>query len=49
MAAHKPARRAVAPTVPSLEYIWPAKRGNPAAKQERMNELLAMTDAAQGR
>ena len=43
-----PARKAVAPTVPILAYICPAKSGKAAAKRERTNALAAITDAAMG-
>jgi hypothetical protein len=45
----KPARSAVAPTVPSLVYIAPANKGNPAANDERSALFAAMADAAMGR
>ena len=44
-----PANRAVAPTVPSRWYIWPAKSGNAAAKVVRTNVLAAIDEAATGR
>ena len=45
----KPARSAVAPTVPSLWYICPANSGNAAAKHVRTNVLAAIALAATGR
>ena len=45
----KPAKSAVAPTVPSLSYICPANSGKPAAKLVRTNVFAAMADAAMGR
>lgn len=45
----RPARSAVAPTVPSFEYMAPANSGKTAAKIERSALLLAMADAAIGR
>jgi hypothetical protein len=44
-----PASSAVAPTVPSLAYIAPANKGNPAAKDERTALFAAIADAAIGR
>lgn len=49
MTVVSPAKSAVAPTVPSLWYIAPAKSGNAAAKEDRTAELLAMALAAMGR
>jgi len=49
MSVAKPARRAVAPTVPSLSYIIPANNGNAAANADRNALLLAIADAAIGR
>ena len=45
----KPARSAVAPTVPSLSYIWPAKSGNAAAELVRTNVFADIAEAAIGR
>ena len=44
-----PARRAVAPTVPNLSYIWPANNGKPAAKLDRTALFAAIALAAIGR
>jgi hypothetical protein len=44
-----PASKAVAPTVPSLWYIAPAKRGKAQPKLDRMKLFPAMADAAIGR
>lgn len=44
-----PASNAVAPTVPSLEYIAGANNGNPAANAERIALFEASADAAIGR
>jgi hypothetical protein len=44
-----PASSAVAPTVPSLEYIAGANKGNPAANDERNALFEAIADAAIGR
>jgi hypothetical protein len=44
-----PASKAVAPTVPSLWYIAPAKRGKAQPKLDRMKLFPAMPDAAIGR
>lgn len=44
-----PAKSAVAPSVPSCSYIWPANRGNAAANAERTNAFAAIEDAAMGR
>ena len=49
MTAVSPANNAVAPTVPSLEYIAPANKGKPAAKELLMKLLLAIALAAMGR
>ena len=46
MIVARPARRAVAPTVPSLSYIAPANNGNAAANANRSALLLAIADAA---
>lgn len=45
----KPASKAVAPTVPNLLYIAPAKRGKAAANVERNALFPASADAATGR
>lgn len=45
----RPARSAVAPTVPNLAYIVPANKGKTAAKDERVALLAAMAEAAMGR
>ena len=45
----KPARRAVAPTVPRRSYICPAKSGNAAANDVRTAAFAAIADAAIGR
>lgn len=44
-----PASSAVAPTVPSRVYIWPANNGKAAANEDRANALAAIADAAIGR
>lgn len=44
-----PASRAVAPSVPSVMYIWPAKSGKAAANMERANAFAAIALAAMGR
>jgi hypothetical protein len=49
MIVERPAKRAVAPTVPSLSYIAPANSGNTAANAERNALLLAIAEAAIGR
>lgn len=49
MIVARPARRAVAPTVPSLSYMAPANSGNAAANADRNALLLAMAEAAIGR
>lgn len=49
MIVARPARRAVAPTVPSLLYMAPANSGNAAANADRSALLLAMAEAAIGR
>jgi hypothetical protein len=49
MIVARPARRAVAPTVPNLSYIAPANNGNAAANADRNALLLAIADAAIGR
>jgi hypothetical protein len=49
MIVARPARRAVAPTVPSLLYMAPANNGNAAANADRSALLLAMAEAAIGR
>ncbi len=49
MAAARPARSAVAPTVPNASYICDANNGKAAANDERIAELLAIADAAMGR
>ena len=49
MAVVNPASNAVAPTVPSLEYIAGANNGNPAANADRMALFDASADAAIGR
>ncbi len=43
-----PAKKAVAPTVPILAYICPAKSGNAAANTDRTNAFAAITEAAMG-
>jgi hypothetical protein len=49
MTSVRPASRPEAPTVPNLRYIWLENSGNPAAKEDRSAELLAMALAATGR
>lgn len=49
MAVVNPASNAVAPTVPSLEYIAGANNGNPAANADRIALFDASADAAIGR
>jgi len=49
MAVARPARSAVAPTVPKVLYICDANNGNAAANDERIAELLAIAEAAMGR
>lgn len=45
----RPARSAVAPTVPRRSYIGPAKRGKAAANIHRRALLLAIAEAEIGR
>lgn len=45
----RPAKSAVAPTVPSRSYIATANSGNAAANPHRKALLLAIAEAAMGR
>lgn len=45
----RPAKSAVAPTVPRRSYIGPAKRGKAAANIHRRAALLAIAEAEIGR
>ena len=49
MTVVNPASSAVAPTVPSLWYIWPANNGNAAANVVRTKVFPAIALAATGR